>query len=404
MASLPIPRRYRTVIYIPSKNDDCLLEVCLSIPTTVSSQPHAYTGVVIAHPYGPLGGSYNNNVVGALLQWFETYSLTAMSEDLVASTSSSSLVSAKSSTKNSAGSNQQQQNTDPMEAEPATAAPSRKKGSSPQTVPLSCVICAFNFRGCGRSKGKTSWFAEAERDDYQTVVDFLQSGSYARNSHLGKTEDRDASGTNASAAWNGKVFDETGRQVDTPRLPFLSRFILSGFSFGGLIASTIPPPLRNPTDPTSGHLPTSYILVSYPAGVAWLLTSGAQGSFYKRARAILQGEFPASPSSSSNDQGVAETAAEGKKKSTVEAYFITGAQDQFTSPKTLLSWLQTNTGLNSPKQAEGARSWTLKRPDGAIHLDVVEGVDHFWLDREQELLDKLQRWWTESHPTRSSST
>lgn len=84
------------------------------------------------------------------------------------------------------------------------------------------------YRGCGKSKGKTSWFGEAEREDYQTVVDFLQSGSRTgtSTSHLNNIPEQRDSGTGSPAS-NRAVFDETGREIDPPRLPFLSRFILS---------------------------------------------------------------------------------------------------------------------------------------------------------------------------------
>ncbi|KAF9952704.1 hypothetical protein BGZ72_005992 [Mortierella alpina] len=357
MASIPIPRRYRVVLYIPSKNDNSMLEVCLSLPTSVSPQPTVYTGVVIAHPYGPLGGSYNNNVVGALLQWFETYSLQTLGHS---STSDSPT--------------------------------SRTKSQSIPVLSLACVICAFNFRGCGKSKGRTSWFGEAERDDYQTIVDFLQGGSLSGSTQLDNAIQHTE---NKGSAARMKVYDETGREIEPPRIPSLSRFILSGFSYGGMIASTIPPPLKTPSDPTSAHLPTTYILISYPAGVAWFLTSGSQGSFYKRARDILLGE--ASDAGNAGSSG--SPAAVRRNGHSVEAYFITGAQDQFTSPKTLLSWLKANAGVNPPPQQQhsSSTSWTLTRPDGAIHLDIVENVDHFWLDREHELLEKLQAWWKDAH-------
>ncbi|KAF9109257.1 hypothetical protein BGX27_007798 [Mortierella sp. AM989] len=393
MASIPIPRRYRTVVYIPSRSDGCMLEVLLSIPTNTTSQPLGYTGVVISHPYGPLGGSYNNNVVGALLQWFETCSLHTAGEDLASNTPSSP------SKKNSGSSNLRQHNTDDDgSASNADSAwvllkPS-KKSSKDQAIPLSCVICAFNFRGCGKSKGRTSWFGEAEREDYQTIIDVLQSGSHTGSSHLQSRGPRDP-GASTSPVWSGKAYDETGREIDLPRIPFLSRFILCGYSYGGMIASTIPPPFRNPSDPTSKQLPTSYVLISYPAGVAWFLVSGSQGSFSKRARAILLGETDLSVSSSHNHLET-ELIKNGKRQP-IEAYFITGSEDQFTAPKTLLNWLKTNTGLNPPKRLATCGSWASKRPDGAIHLDVVEGVDHFWLDREQLLLERLQSWWSEVH-------
>ncbi|KAF9198121.1 hypothetical protein BGZ49_001168 [Haplosporangium sp. Z 27] len=397
MASIPIPRHYRTVVYIPSRKDGCMLEACLSIPTNTSSQPQSYTGVIISHPYGPLGGSYNNNVVGAMLQWFETYPLHAMAQQDAASNAALSGPSRETSTNNNnvnkdvsndgdnpnTSSNQQDSSWVLLKAP-------KKSQNKDQAVPLSCVVCAFNFRGCGKSKGRTSWFGEGEREDYQTIIDVLQSGSHPGSSHL------ESQGSGAGTpSWSGKAYDETGREIDLPRIPFLSRFILCGYSYGGMIASTIPPPLRNPSDPASGHLPTSYILISYPAGVSWFLTFGSHGSFNKRARAILFGETD--PTDSSSEGHSDRESGKAKKKQPIEAYFITGSQDQFTSSKTLLSWLKTNTGLNPPRQLANSGSWALNRPDGAIHFDVVEGADHFWLDRENLLLERLQNWWTTTH-------
>ncbi|KAG0335025.1 hypothetical protein BG004_000170 [Podila humilis] len=422
MASIPIPRRYRSIVYIPSRSDGTLLEICISVPTTVSSSlPQAYTGVVIAHPYGPLGGSYNNNVVGALLQWFETYPLqTTRNDDYVYPTSSS--FSSSNSANGSSGI-KKKRNSSTTTKNKAEDAPEEEgaisENSSSQLVSLASVICAFNFRGCGKSKGRTSWFGEAEREDYQTVIDFLQSGgSPVASSTSVLSGGAESSGSGSSRI---KVFDESGNEIPPPRLPFLSRFILSGFSYGGMIASTIPPPLRDPTLVDGPRLPTSYIFVSYPAGVAWFLTSGSHGSFAKRAKAILK----CKESVSADSTGARKSVVVRPAAAMIEAYFITGSQDQFTSPKTLLSWLKTNTGFNpstatptpSPTVIAGGpkiknnnktnqqqqdlatcTSWGQTRPDVTIHVDILDGVDHFWLDREQELLDRLQAWWTSSHP------
>jgi len=80
------------------------------------------------------------------------------------------------------------------------------------------------FRGSGKSKGKTSWTGEAERQDYQTVVDFLQSGT--RATPLGTLTEQHDSGTGTPAGTKN-VYDETGTEIDPPRLPPLSRFILA---------------------------------------------------------------------------------------------------------------------------------------------------------------------------------
>lgn len=119
-----------------------MLEVCLSIPTSTSSQPQVYTGVVIAHPYGPLGGSYNNNVVGALLQWFETSSLSA---PITLSTKKSKKGAAGK--RNSTGARKGSLDQDTGNAGTAASPTSAKSaGGGAQAESLACIICAFNFR------------------------------------------------------------------------------------------------------------------------------------------------------------------------------------------------------------------------------------------------------------------
>ncbi|KAG0270057.1 hypothetical protein DFQ27_000714 [Actinomortierella ambigua] len=441
MASIPIPRRYRTMIRIPSRHDGTLIEICLSVPTSLPSTPQAFTGVVIAHPYGPLGGSINNNVVGSLLQWFETHTLLDQSDESIAGVSNAT-----------------------------------------KTVSLACVICAVNFRGCGKSGGRTTWTGEAEREDYQTVIDFLQSSAQPASAISSPVEGTSPDGykNDASTSANkpsfkriDSVLNEHGSTVDRPRLPFISRFILCGFSYGAMIASSIPPPLRDPTRPESAHLPTTYILVSYPAGVGWFLMTGHQSSYYSRAKAHLSGataqgeDQVASVNNSSegiaNEVSVGGGKGKGRSEDNAEkrqqpakaapptkAYFITGGQDQFTSPKTLQQWLKNYAGLDSlnsmtlsdrhhqpqqqqqqqqpssyadrsgeqPQQQQQQQREQLRRKrskrrydkplspttsiadrDGArIQLDILQDADHFWIDREDELLMRLEMWWESTHP------
>lgn len=35
------------------------------------------------------------------------------------------------------------------------------------------LTIAFNFRGSGKSKGRTSWTGEPENDDFKTMLNFL---------------------------------------------------------------------------------------------------------------------------------------------------------------------------------------------------------------------------------------
>jgi len=39
------------------------------------------------------------------------------------------------------------------------------------------VTICMNFRGCGKSKGRTSWTAMPEREDYMSIVDYALNDS-----------------------------------------------------------------------------------------------------------------------------------------------------------------------------------------------------------------------------------
>ncbi|KAI8080163.1 uncharacterized protein B0P05DRAFT_540214 [Gilbertella persicaria] len=95
-------------LFIESEQDKTLIEIVVSSSATRQEQASA-SGIIIAHPYGPLGGNMKNNVVIALQRYF-------ISKGYVA-------------------------------------------------------IC-MNFRGCGNSKGRTSWTGMPERQDYQAVIHY----------------------------------------------------------------------------------------------------------------------------------------------------------------------------------------------------------------------------------------
>ncbi|KAI7906479.1 Alpha/Beta hydrolase protein [Cokeromyces recurvatus] len=119
-------------------SDKTLIEIQLSSSLTRQTQPEA-PGIIIAHPYGPLGGSMNNNVVIELQKYFHS------------------------------------------------------KGY---------VTACMNFRGCGNSKGRTSWTGMPEREDYISVMNYLL-------------------------------------RLDDNNYPLVNQLILCGYSFGGMIANTI---------------------------------------------------------------------------------------------------------------------------------------------------------------------
>ncbi|KAG9306316.1 hypothetical protein G9A89_018199 [Geosiphon pyriformis] len=108
----------REDIFLPSSYDGSLLEARVSYYSTqafqkAGEQLKPLKGVIISHPYGPLGGNNHNNVVVALEYFFLKHGY---------------------------------------------------------------LTIAFNFRGSGRSKGSTSWTGEPENGDYSTMLEFLAHG------------------------------------------------------------------------------------------------------------------------------------------------------------------------------------------------------------------------------------
>nr|CAG8591434.1 14220_t:CDS:2 [Entrophospora candida] len=105
---------------LPSLYDNKNLEIRLSYwkPDTnyddnnidIGQNSQTVKGVTISHPYGPLGGDFHNNVVRTVEDFF------------------------------------------------------LRKGY---------LTIAFNFRGSGKSAGRTSWSGEPECYDYKTIVEFL---------------------------------------------------------------------------------------------------------------------------------------------------------------------------------------------------------------------------------------
>ncbi|KAI9807926.1 MAG: hypothetical protein M1825_005232 [Sarcosagium campestre] len=80
------------------------------------------------------------------------------------------------------------------------------------------IVTTFNFRGAGRSKGKTSWTGSAERADYMSVVCFLVF--YLQSSELISTAPQQAK--------------DNAVEEQPPML------LLGGYSYGSLITTRLP--------------------------------------------------------------------------------------------------------------------------------------------------------------------
>ncbi|KAL3418526.1 hypothetical protein PVAG01_10242 [Phlyctema vagabunda] len=184
---------------IPSIHDntvlDCRIYHPLRLnPNTVSqvSAPWEKKAALIAHPYAPLGGSYDDPVV-----------------DVIAATI-------------------------------------LKEGF---------IVGTFNFRGAGSSKGRTSWSSKPEQGDYVSMVGFLSyylhhlsvpslrtlprdhsnfthEKTFKQSPPSSPTKTRLPHPINTSLTPNGIFAHES----DTKPL-----VLLAGYSYGGLVTSSIPP-------------------------------------------------------------------------------------------------------------------------------------------------------------------
>ncbi|KAI9359452.1 Alpha/Beta hydrolase protein [Pilaira anomala] len=155
--------------FIPSKHDAKKIQIFLECKVNTKEAPV----IIIAHPYGPLGGSMNNNVVSAVQRHF---------------------------------------------------------------VSKGYLTCCMNFRGSGLSEGRTSWTGIAEKEDYESVLDYLIN------------------------------------QEDI-NYPKPNKVILCGYSYGAMIANSV----------ECKRLPCAYLLISIPLGVIWALATLKQHVF-KRAQ------------------------------------------------------------------------------------------------------------------------
>ncbi|RDW87489.1 hypothetical protein BP5796_03183 [Coleophoma crateriformis] len=190
-----------TIVFtIPSIHDDTVLDCRVYHPlrlnpSTVSqvSAPWEKKAAIVAHPYAPLGGCYDDAVV-----------------DIVAST----------------------------------------------ILKQGFIVGTFNFRGAGSSKGATSWSSKPEQGDYISMIGFMRYYMHflapptRRHLSLGHSpfvhvlnDDSEAIRTPPPES------DHTsGPSAPAPTTTTSSNslLILAGYSYGGLITTCLPP-LSSPT-------------------------------------------------------------------------------------------------------------------------------------------------------------
>ncbi|GHJ85935.1 hypothetical protein NliqN6_2337 [Naganishia liquefaciens] len=206
----------------------------------------------------------------------------------------------------------------------------------------SVSVLLYNSRGVGKSSGRASWTGEAERKDYQAVVDWVV------DNHRTLAPDRAHEG------------------IDVP-----SRLVVycCGYSFGSVMAGqAISPPHRR----TGPQVRLRYILISPPVStvVRFLLTPFRSGNFTASLQRIVSGDGSA---------GVHEDEA-GRESSKV--LIIYGRRDNFTSEATYRRWI----GEFFPVADLTYRE--------TFSVKEITDADHFWSNSgcKSEMLAEVANW------------
>ncbi|RUP51312.1 Alpha/Beta hydrolase protein [Jimgerdemannia flammicorona] len=128
-------------------------------------------------------------------------------------------------------------------------------------------------------------------------------------------------------------------------LPKPTKMIIAGYSYGSMIAAAI--------DPSNyPNLTLTYILLSHPQSVYWALASWGSSHFRARANALLA--------------GVPVVGAPPRPPPRV--LLVMGTKDNFTG-------------------IAAFRRWTAARRRDGLVVREVEGADHFWWGREDEVAE-----------------
>ncbi|TLS28313.1 hypothetical protein PpBr36_02141 [Pyricularia pennisetigena] len=172
---------------LPSLHDGTILAVRVYHPWPLSPSPKAppwcHHAAVVAHPYAPMGGSYDDAIVG-----------------LVAET----------------------------------------------LLRAGFLVATFNFRGAHGSAGRTSWTAKAERADYMSVAGFVcHYAHFLDPFHHGAFNSRPITPIPDTEDERQTTPPSTRHALSSsspppPTSPLSPLLLLAGYSYGAMITTQIP--------------------------------------------------------------------------------------------------------------------------------------------------------------------
>lgn len=100
------------------------------------------------------------------------------------------------------------------------------------------VVGTFNFRGAGKSTGRTSWTSKAERGDYMSFAAFMCYYVHYLDPFRPHSADPKGPLSPLSPPMSPASFDAAPPAVETGEPPML---LLCGYSYGAMITKLLPP-------------------------------------------------------------------------------------------------------------------------------------------------------------------
>ncbi|KAK9710210.1 hypothetical protein K7432_008601 [Basidiobolus ranarum] len=149
-------------LYQREKGKAVLLETRISYSQSEVARKEEVVGIVLSHPYGPLGGNFDNNVIRKLQTYFTQQGF---------------------------------------------------------------VVVSFNSRGSGNSSGKTSWTGIPETEDYKTIVSYLAK-EQELETYTGNTFDFPKPSKIVICGYSyGSVVASSFRPIDIPSVKLYYAFV-----------------------------------------------------------------------------------------------------------------------------------------------------------------------------------
>lgn len=224
-------------------------------------------------------------------------------------------------------------------------------------------VVLYNSRGVGKSSGRASWTGEAERKDYQAVVEWVTD-----NHPSAPGSEAEGSKVVSRLVIYCCVSISNSFPVQQPPCAALnSRFRGQGYSFGSVMAGQATSPAPTQTGP---QVELRYIIISPPISsfVGFLLTPFRAGNLAISLKRIA------------SQEGERIDAEEAPTKSKV--LIIYGGRDDFTNVSTYHRWTSEVSEVAGPVHSN------------RIDVREIHDADHFWSNPrcKTEMLEAVCSW------------